>query len=176
MAATKVAVAKKTPAKAAAPVKKAPAKAEAPAKRGRVQATEPADDESHLVLDAAFVKAVVKARDKDGLKWDEIAEQMESTPGKCILAHMYGTLPDEDKVTGTMAQRSKAIPNLRDKDLLSWGQISVRVDMPESRVRAVYRDLTGNNDRGNRVGRGGKYPADVDAPPRAKREKAPPKE
>ena len=49
---------------------------------------------------------------------------------------------------------------LRDEDQLSWGEIAVRMNIPESKVRAAYRTKAGHKDLGLRIGKGGRFVAD----------------
>lgn len=46
---------------------------------------------------------------------------------------------------------------LRDLENLSWGEIAVRMQIPESRVRAAYRHNGVRKDLGLRIGKGGRF-------------------
>ncbi len=46
---------------------------------------------------------------------------------------------------------------LRDVEALSWGEIAVRMQIPESRVRAAYRHNGVRKDLGLRIGKGGRF-------------------
>lgn len=158
--------------KKAAPVKKAAAKKTAPPpapaeiKRAKAEREDGMITDIHLE-DMDIEDDVVALRDTDPpIKWDEIAVRLGVSSGKAILAYMKATLSPKEKVKGSYTDRCKAIPGLRDDEAMSWGQISVRVDMPESHARGVYESLTNKSTRGNRVGRGGRYPKEEDPTPR----------
>lgn len=42
----------------------------------------------------------------------------------------------------------------------SWGKISVRFREPESRTRKCFKEATGTDSKGMRIGKGGRYVAD----------------
>lgn len=48
------------------------------------------------------------------------------------------------------------VADLRAQNL-SWGEIAVRCQMPESRVRKLYTEQTGFKSQGLRIGKGGRY-------------------
>jgi len=50
---------------------------------------------------------------------------------------------------------------LRDTEKLSWGEIAVRMQIPESRVRAAYRHNGVRKDLGLRIGKGGRFAYDA---------------
>lgn len=50
---------------------------------------------------------------------------------------------------------------LRDSMQLSWGEIAVRMQIPESRVRAAYRHNGVRKDLGLRIGKGGRFAYDA---------------
>ena len=52
---------------------------------------------------------------------------------------------------------SKVITPMRDTDGLSWGEISVRVGVPESKIRTCYRATGAKKDVGLRIGKGGRF-------------------
>jgi hypothetical protein len=141
---------------AAAPVKKAVKKA-APAPKK----TDIVEDKvkGTLTIDPEFSAKVVALREQ-GLKWDEIADRMETTTGKALLAHGWVSLPAKEKIKGTDAEKQAAIVRLRDDELMSWGQIMIRVGMNLGTVQRLYQEATGVSPRGLRVGRGGRYPND----------------
>lgn len=49
------------------------------------------------------------------------------------------------------------VENLRDEQLCSWGEISVRIGISESKVRASYKALGAKKDLGLRIGKGGRF-------------------
>lgn len=85
-------------------------------------------------------------------------------------------IPDEkqwkDEHSGSFADDEKAgdaynrrvlhdlVYKMRDDDQLSWGDIAVRLGLPESRVRAAYRSVGIKKDLGLRIGKGGRYAYD----------------
>lgn len=50
---------------------------------------------------------------------------------------------------------------MRDTMQLSWGEIAVRLQMPESRVRSAYRHNGVKKDLGLRIGKGGRFAYDA---------------
>jgi hypothetical protein len=54
---------------------------------------------------------------------------------------------------------SKVIQPLRAEGL-SWGEISVRVGKPESKIRTCYRATGNHKDLGDRIGKGGRFAYD----------------
>jgi hypothetical protein len=120
-------------------------------------------------------KKVQKLRD-GGAHWDAIADELGERSGKCMLAYEFAVVEKSDLITGTDAAVHKAIVAARDKQKQSWAVISARTDLPESKCRAIY-DPEGHG-RGNRIGKGGRFPSDAERPartPKAKGEKAAPK-
>lgn len=51
----------------------------------------------------------------------------------------------------------EVVRTLRMDEGVSWGEISVRLNMPESQVRAVFRHNSTVKDVGLRIGRGGRW-------------------
>ena len=49
---------------------------------------------------------------------------------------------------------------MRDDAQLSWGEISVRLQIPESRVRKFYKGDSDKKDLGLRIGKGGRWAYD----------------
>lgn len=114
---------------------------------------------------------VVKLKN-GGSSWAEIAEKLGISQGKAQLAFLRENTPAEDRINAkNEADLAKRIVSARDKDKLSWGIISARSGVPESRCRKIYEEATGTSSRGNRIGRGGRFPSDEVRP--AKAPKAP---
>jgi hypothetical protein len=109
-------------------------------------------------------KRAVKLRDKDGLPWFEIAQQLEVPQGKALAAYEVASWPDAKVFKGTEAKVAAEIVRLRDKEALSWARIAARVDVTEARCRTIYEETSGKAHRGNRIGKGGRYPSDVERP------------
>lgn len=120
-------------------------------------------------------KDVQKLR-KENKQWAAIAEELEISPGKAMLAYEFAVVEKGDLITGTDAAVAKAIVKARDVEKVSWAVISARTDLPESRCRSIYEGVKGEGTtRGNRIGKGGRFPSDEDRPAKTKTEKAPPK-
>lgn len=125
---------------------------------------------STLTLDPKFVEKVVKLRDTDGKKWDEISDILNVAPGKCMLAHAAGVLPKKELIKNPTAAD---VVRLRDEQNLSWGEIMVRTMLPEGACRALYSEATGKDTKGNRIGKGGRHPGEGEAKPAKSAKKAP---
>lgn len=54
---------------------------------------------------------------------------------------------------------SKVVQPMRDAGM-SWGEISVRVGVPESKVRACFTATNSRKDLGDRIGKGGRFAYD----------------
>jgi biotin carboxyl carrier protein len=109
-------------------------------------------------------KQAVKLRDKDGLPWFEIAQRLDVPQGKALAAYEVASWPDNKVFKGTDAAKAKEIVRLRDKEALSWARIAARVDVTEAKCRTIYEETSGEPHRGNRIGKGGRYPSDVERP------------
>lgn len=55
----------------------------------------------------------------------------------------------------------QVVIRMRDEENLSWGEIAVRLGIPESRVRSAYRHNGIRKDLGLRIGRGGRFAYDA---------------
>ena len=67
---------------------------------------------------------------------------------------------EKDGTSGDFNEKSALqakVIELRDVDQLSWGEIAVRMQIPESRVRAAYRHNGRQKDLGLRIGKGGRF-------------------
>lgn len=109
-------------------------------------------------------KRIQKMRDKDGLGWFEISQQVKLPQGKTIAAYEVAAWPENKVFKGTEAATAKEIVRLRDRESLSWARIAARVDISEARCRTIYEATSGTPHRGNRIGKGGRYPSDVERP------------
>jgi hypothetical protein len=103
-------------------------------------------------------KKAQKLRDSRNMQWPEIAEELETGQGKVMLAYLCVTEPlvkakNEDELRNKIAKMRK-----RNGDNLSWAVIAARVDRPESYCRSAYQDVTSTEHRGDRIGKGGRYP------------------
>lgn len=141
------------------------------AKKAAAKPVETAEDARIPATDPDFGAKVVELREGQEMKWDEIATEMECQPGKAMLAYLVQTIPARQKIKGSDEDVAQKIVAARDEDQDSWGRISARANLPESRVRKIYTDTSGINSRGLRIGKGGRFPEGVERP--AKAEKAP---
>ena len=117
------------------------------------------------------VDKIVSMREEHAT-WDEISEAVGISPGKVTKIHMSASVKPKDRIKGrTEDDIAAAIVKARDEDQLSWGQIMVRSGLPETRCRKIYENVTGNSTRGNRIGKGGRYPDGVIPPERASKGK-----
>lgn len=135
------------------------------------------DLEAIALEDMGIEDEVVKLRDEEELGWAAIAEQVGVAAGKAMFAYMKAKLPKKEVVKGNYETRCAAVVSLRDEGQLSWAQVAVRVNMPESHVHSVYTKLTGKDTKGLRLegkaGRPAKSLSDG-SPKKAKAEKAAP--
>lgn len=116
---------------------------------------------------AEVTEQIVELRNEGG-KWEEIAATVGLSTGKTMLLYMQATVRPKDRIKGkTDEELAAAIVSARDEDQLSWGQIMVRSGLPETRCRKIYEETTGTSTRGNRIGKGGRYPDGVTPPARA---------
>lgn len=118
-----------------------------------------------LTIDKDLAEQVTQLRDVEEKKWDEIGEITGVAVGKCMLAYMAARVPKKELIKNAT---DADVVRLRDKMSLSWGEISVRCQLPESTCRAMYTDGTGNTTKGLRIGKGGRHPGDVEGIPRKK--------
>lgn len=147
--ATKQRATKKAPAKKA-PAKKAAAKKPTTAETGRKRVNRGTTDQQ---------KQVVQLRNKDGLKWNEIADHMGMTSGRAMYIYLCAT--EEPFPAKTEKGMRTAIVKGRDGGM-SWGLLSVKALMSENAVRNIYKEEAGiETTKGLRIGKGGRYPGDV---------------
>lgn len=104
---------------------------------------------------------VVNLRDTEGLGWSDIADRLGAGQGRVITAYMRASVAASDRIKWSdeddLAQK---IVKARKEALLSWGQIGVRVGVPESKVRRLFTATTGEDHRGQSIGKGGRHPAE----------------
>lgn len=147
----------KTATKAAAPAKKAGRVAKAAAVE--VEETE-SDGRKGLDIDPRLAKKVAKARD-EGVAWADIVEEHEISTGKAMLLNMFARVEEEDRITGTPAQVAKKVVKERNNGY-SWGALMARTGIGEGRLRKMFEEETGESTKGNRIGKGGRYPAGME--------------
>lgn len=115
-------------------------------------------------------KKLVQACLQDNAKWEEAcaiaeigysrgwlvvrwAEITLTSPSLFVAVDFAGTKEQVIHRLGSAAQP------LRDHGC-SWGEIAVRLGVPESRARQGFKLVAGVNDKGLRIGKGGRYVAD----------------
>lgn len=102
---------------------------------------------------------VQKLRDK-GEKWAPIAEAMGVSGGKCMLAYMYVTTPEKDRIKfKTDEDLAPKVVKARENEL-SWGRIAARSGLPESKIKKIWEQTTGKSSKGERIGKGGRHPSE----------------
>lgn len=69
-------------------------------------------------------------------------------------------LPKDANASYERIKQTKVVNRMRNDQQLSWGEISVRLGIPESRVRALYRANDTKQDKGLRIGKGGRFAFD----------------
>lgn len=144
--------------------KKTPAK-KAPAAKAEKEPKEegPSAREVREARYAELTPQIVEARES-GEKWNEIAERLGIAEGLAMQLFNNDQVKPKDRIKGDEDEVAAGIVSARNDDQQSWGLIAARAGMPESRVRKIYRDTTGDSDKGNRIGKGGRYPAGVTPP------------
>lgn len=97
--------------------------------------------------------------------WATIAEELGIGAGKAQLLYLQHQVAPSDRIEGrNEADLAKRIVSARDNQKLSWGAISARSGLTESRCRRIYEDTTGTPALGNRIGKGGRYASEADRP------------
>lgn len=112
-----------------------------------------------LELDRDLVEQVMKLRNDEEKKWDEINEITGVATGKLMLAYSFGSLAKKDMIKNAT---SADVVRLRDVESLSWGDIMVRTLLNEGTVRRLYTEGTKVDTKGLRIGKGGRHPGGAD--------------
>lgn len=103
-------------------------------------------------------ETVVRMRN-DGSDWASISEAVGMGQGKVALIYLQQTVDPKDRITAKNDEEmAKKITAARNSGL-SWGIISARSGLPESRCRALFDP--NDRGRGNRIGKGGRHPGDT---------------
>lgn len=110
-----------------------------------------------LDIDPKLARKVAKMRD-EGTSFTDIADELEISSGKAQLLNMYARVDEDDRITGTETQVAKQVVKQRDAGY-SWGALMARTGIGEARLRKMYEEQTGTSTKGNRIGKGGRYPA-----------------
>lgn len=143
--------------KVAASKKAAPAKTAKASKKAA--AAEESSGSGRGGPDLKLANRIKKMRDNDQ-SWREIADELEIGTGKAMLLNLYARVDEDDRITGTDAAIAKKVVKARN-DGYSWGALQARTGLGEQRLRKMYEEETGESTRGNRIGKGGRYPGDV---------------
>lgn len=110
---------------------------------------------------------IVKLKDDQGKTWGEISEAVGLPTGKCMFEYEKATVKPSTRITGkTDAELNKAIAKARNEGM-SWGRIAARSGKSEGFCKSAFKEVTGEEARGHRIGKGGRFP-DGDAPAKAK--------
>lgn len=127
-------------------------------------------------LDNAFIKKVVDGRAEEKSLAD-IAEELGVARGQVALAELRGRIPvkQRQELEDDPETLTSETVRMRDKEAASWGIISATLGVPESLVRSTYKEATGKDHKGSRIGKGGRHPQGESAPAKTKAEKAPKK-
>lgn len=101
---------------------------------------------------------IVKLKDTDGKTWAEISEAVDKPMGKCMFLYEQATVTPKTKISGKTEEDLKAnIAKARESGL-SWGVISARSGKSEGYCKTAFQEITGESPKGNRIGKGGRYP------------------
>ncbi len=92
----------------------------------------------------ALMPQVVELRDS-GLGWEKIASELGIDPGLARLLWMTATVKPKDRIKGDEDEVAAGIVEARDEDKNSWGLIAARARLPESKVRKIYEETTGES-------------------------------
>jgi hypothetical protein len=131
----------------------------------------PITAEERKAARAELAQQIVEAREA-GDKWEDIAEKFGTSTGRAMLLHMEATVRPKDRIKAANDEElAGKIAAARDEDRLSWGQIMARTGLSETRCRSLYESSTGLSTRGNRVGKGGRYPEGTVPPARGGEQK-----
>ncbi len=142
--------------------KATPAKASA---RSKAVVEDDEEDEPkrgrQVSIDMKLANRIKKLKDS-GKTWDEISEEVEIGVGKAMLLNMFARVDEDDRIptTGSDEQVGKRIVKARAEGY-SWGAIMARTGIGESRLRTLFELASGESASGNRIGKGGRYPGDV---------------
>jgi hypothetical protein len=118
------------------------------------------------LTDPADIEKVVKLRDQEEMKWEQISEAMGAPTGICMLAYERGKVRPKDKVKNATPAD---IVQMRIAESLSWAKIMARTDLSEQAARSMFDEAQskkGITARGHRIGRGGRHPGQETAAPR----------
>lgn len=135
------------------------------AKTKEAEAAKPeSEGRVRLWLDDKFLKRIKEQKDADK-SVAEIAKAEGTSKGQVAYGLLRAEIPVKQRqsLEDDEATLAKEVVRLRNDENKSWGIISATVGVAESRVRSVYAETTGVDHKGNRIGKGGRHPGDVDA-------------
>lgn len=95
----------------------------------------------------ALMPQVVELRDEGELGWEELASQLGIDPGLARLLYMTAKVKPKDRIKGDEDEVAAGIVEARDELQQAWGLIAARARLPESKVRRIYKETTGNSDQ-----------------------------
>lgn len=118
-----------------------------------------------------------KATDKDserivklkesGKTWAEISDAVSLPQGTCMFLYEEATVTPATKITAKNEEDlRKKIAKARS-DGMSWGKIAARSGKSEGYCKKAYEDITGKSARGDRIGKGGRFPSGAERPAKA---------
>lgn len=89
---------------------------------------------------------------QNGAPWHQVLNETGLSHSQAEIAYFKATLPK----SAFEPFSPTAVVRMRQEEV-SWGVIGVRLNVPESKVRAAYKEATGNLSEGQRIGRGGRW-------------------
>jgi hypothetical protein len=146
-----------------APVKKAAKKATKPTKKAakKAPANKPDTSEARAereARDAELTAQIVELKEA-GEKWSAITEAVGISPGKAMFLYEVSQVAPKDRIKyNDDDDLAKKIVAAR-KDGLSWGTIMARANISEGKARGLWEAATGKSTKGERIGKGGRFPA-----------------
>lgn len=109
---------------------------------------------------------VVRLRDKENKNWSEIAEELDIGQGKAMFLYMkVNAEPLTFKDDADLAKKVVALRTGKEPE--SWGLISARSGVSEGKLKKLFEEASGNPARGQRIGKGGRYPGEANGAAKA---------
>lgn len=107
---------------------------------------------------------VVAARENED-SWATIAKKFDITQGRAMYLYMEATIPKKDRINPEKMsdeELQKWVVTYREDedDPRSWGWLSAASGLGEQRLRTIYKEGSGKDWLGQRIGKGGRYPGD----------------
>lgn len=161
-----------TPAKKAA-AKAAPASSDDTEKTSKTAEAKAAAEKARAERaerDADLMAQVVAMR-ADDTSWSEIADTLEISQGKAMFLEMVAVVSKTPKLRikgDTDEDLAPLIVEARQaEEYNSWGWIAARSGLGEAKCRSLFKEGGGGEWLGHRIGRGGRFPGDVNPNPDA---------